>query len=109
MISPFSIHQIISLASNGAFGSTQQQMVNSLTSVNVLELNYESTQQAKLEQDFSMKMNAILNNAIFTKCASKQTFIELAANKFNATIEQINSVKQINSWASSKTKNKVIL
>lgn len=82
-------------------------MVNSLTSVNVLELNYESTQQAKLEQDFSMKMNAILNNAIFTKCASKQTFIELAANKFNATIEQINSVEQINSWASSKTKNKV--
>ena len=82
-------------------------MVNSLTSVNILELNYESTQQAKLEQDFSMKMNAILNNAIFTKCASKQTFIELAANKFNATIEQINSVEQINSWASSKTKNKV--
>ena len=54
-------------------------------------------------------MSAILNNAIFTKSASKQTFIELAANKFNATIEQINSVKQINSWASSKTKNKVIL
>lgn len=102
VISPFSIHQIISLASNGALGSTQQQMVNSLTSVNVLELNYETTQQAKLEQDFSMKMNAI-----FTKCTPKQSFIELAANKFNSTIEKINSAEQINSWAKSKTKNKV--
>ena len=43
ILSPISIHQIISLSSNGAIGETQSQIVSALSSTNVVELNKENS------------------------------------------------------------------
>lgn len=64
VISPLSIHQIVSLASNGAKGSTQTQMVSALRGKNLIQLNQENQ---KINQILSSNTNLIISNAIFSR------------------------------------------
>ena len=107
IISPLSIHQIISLASNGALGSTQTQMISSLNAKNVVALNNENQKINEIINSSSLNKNLIVSNGIFTKCNPKENFIEVCKRKYGATVEKLLSAKQVNDWCAEKTNNKI--
>ena len=66
IVSPLAIHQLISLISNGALGSTQNQMSQSLKSKSVIELNKENTKiHTLLYTNTTLYNNFIIANGIF--------------------------------------------
>lgn len=107
IISPLSIHQIISLASNGALGSTQTQMISSLNAKNVIALNNENQKINEIINSSSLNKNLIVSNGIFTKCNPKENFIEVCKTKYGATVEKLISADQVNGWCAEKTNNKI--
>ena len=108
VISPISIHQILSIISNGALGATQKEIVSSLSSTNIIQLNQESIENNKLNNHDSSSLKKVqISNGIFAKCQPKQSFLEVIKSKYNSTIEKLVSVEQINQWISNKTNNKI--
>ena len=108
ILSPISIHQIISLSSNGAIGETQSQIVSALSSTNVVELNKEnSIINSYIKKDDSMNEHLIISNGIFTIYPPKKTFLEICNIKYDATSEQLKSAAQINEWCAKNTNNKI--
>lgn len=104
VISPLSVYQIVSLAANGAKGSTQSQMVSALRGKNLIQLNQENQ---KINNILSHSNNLMISNAIFSMYHLKQTFVQIAINKYNSTVGQLNSVSQVNEWCANKTNNKI--
>ena len=108
ILSPISIHQIISLSSNGAIGETQSQIVSALSSTNVVELNKEnSIINSYIKKDDSMNEHLIISNGIFTIYPPKKTFLEICNIKYDVTSEQLKSAAQINEWCAKNTNNKI--
>ena len=104
-ISPLGIEILLSLLSNGAEGETQEEILKLL--------NYENIEKAN---DFSKKIIAecqrnegILNiaTAILTKVKSKINFVNKARTNYDAKVEELQNMDQINRWAQNKTKNTI--
>ena len=104
-ISPLGIEILLSLLSNGAEGETQEEILKLL--------NYENIEKAN---DFSKKIIAecqrnegILNiaTAILTKVKSKIDFVNKARTNYDAKVEELQNMDQINRWAQNKTKNTI--
>ena len=108
IVSPLAIHQLISLISNGALGSTQNQMSQSLKSKSVIELNKENTKiHTLLYTNTTLYNNFIIANGIFSKFAPKKQFIDQVIMRYNATIEQLVNDNQINSWCKTRTRGRI--
>lgn len=105
VISPLSIHQIVSFAANGALATTQKQMVEALKSEGVIQLNNENLNLNSILQE--EKKNLLISNAIFTRSAPKRDFLEVGITKYNATVDQLINTEQINNWCANKTNNKI--
>ena len=93
-ISPLSVYQVLGLTANGAKGNTLNQMLNALGNTNLEELNKVNTEILSIFKSFS---SIEIANAIMKKVRPKQTFLD-AAEQYEATVELLNSVEQVNSW-----------
>ena len=108
VISPLSIHQLISSTANGATGSTQNQMVSSLKSKNVVDLNREHIKlNTIMYVNSTLYNNFIIANGLFSKNTPKRDFIEFVTMKYNSTIEQLLNAEIVNQWCMSKTKSRI--
>lgn len=105
IVSPLSIFQVLSLVSNGAMKSTQQAMVSSLGANTVIELNKENVELYNKLKDSNS--NLIISNGVFTRKAPKKGFIDIATQKYHITVQQLNSVEQVNQWSAEQTNNKI--
>ena len=103
LISPLSAYQVLGLTSNGAKGETLDQMLLALENSNLEELNENNQNILKLFKDFS---TIEIANAVMSKFNPKATFLE-AAELYEATVEPLKSVTQVNNWCSLKTHGKI--
>ena len=102
VFSPLSIYQILSLASNGANGNTQIELLkalhqNDIVTLNQCNINYLNKQN---------KQSLFIANALFSKFHPIEHFIEIA-KKYKATASKLMSVTQVNQWCAKNTNNKI--
>ena len=103
IISPLSIFQALSLATNGAKGETQLEMLELLESDNIDELNKINFQIISLINKFS---TVDIANAVMTKFTPLESFSSLS-EKYLAPFEPLESAEQVNNWCSNKTHGKI--
>ena len=103
IISPLSIFQVLSLATNGAKGETKSEMLDVLQSDNIDELNEINYKILSIVKDFS---TVDIANAVMTKFTPLEKFCNIA-DKYLAPIEPLKSVEQVNNWCSNKTHGKI--
>ena len=109
-ISPLSIYQIMSLLSNGASGNTQKEIIQALipdSKIDIktqLKLNDVNSNILRL-YDSNNKYVKIAN-AILTKVKIKSHFLKFC-KRYNALIDSLKSVVQVNKWCSQKTNGKI--
>ena len=103
IISPLSAYQILGLSANGANGETLKQMILALGNENLDELNQINTKILNVAKKFS---TVEIGNAIMTKFEPKPNFLSIA-KKYDAPVESLKNVAQINSWCSRKTHGKI--
>ncbi len=106
VISPISIFEILSLVSNGAVGKTQLEILKTLKSNTVIELNrYLETinKILYLKQESSI---IYIANAIFSKVKIKKEFTDISKRYF-VDISPLYSHIQINEWVKKNTNNKI--
>ena len=99
LISPLSAYQVFGLTSNGAKGTTLEQMLLALGNKSLEELNQINKEIINLSKQFS---TLELANAIMTLIKPKQSFLDAAA-LYEATVEPLKNVAQINNWCNLKT------
>ena len=103
IISPLSIYQVLSLLSNGAKEETLLEMLKTLGSEKIEELNYINKKILEISQTFSTLEIA---NAIMTKCKPFTNFLSYA-KLYSADVEFLESVEQVNNWCSERTHGKI--
>ena len=103
MVSPLSIYHILSLTANGSANQTMVEMLQTLGHVNKIELNKENNTISNIV----VKLKTVeMANAIFTKFKLEQQFLNLIKN-YKATIDNVVSAEQGNTWCSNATHNKI--
>ena len=103
IISPLSIYQVLSLLANGANGETQSEMLKTLGSNNIDELNEINYKILKKAEGFS---TIDIANAVMTKFRPMEDFCSIA-DKYLSPIQPLVSVDQVNNWCSEKTHGKI--
>ena len=113
LLSPISIYNILSLLSNGAKQTTSQELITTLQAPKKTKQNNIYKLLSQLNIDNKKILNIFNNftsleiaNGIFSKINLLSSFKEYA-EKYQATIEKLNSVEQINNWANEKTHGKI--
>ena len=103
IISPLSIFQALSLATNGAKSETQSEMLDLLQVDSIDELNDIND---KIISQFKKFSTIEIANAVMTKFNPLEEFANIAEN-YLSTIEPLESVEQVNNWCSNKTHGKI--
>ena len=103
IISPLSIFQALSLATNGAKGETQLEMLDLLESDNIDELNEINFKILSLFNEFS---TIDIANAVMTKLTPLESFRSIS-EEYLAPFEPLESAAQVNNWCSNKTHGKI--
>ena len=103
IISPTSIYQVLSLLANGANGETQSEMLRTLGSNTIDELNDINYKILSNSASFS---TINLANAIMARQKPLKNFCDIA-EKYLASIDTLESVEQVNEWCSEHTNGKI--
>jgi len=103
VISPLSAYQVLGLTSNGAKGRTLQEMLSTLQNASLEELNQINTAIIKTIKKFT---SLEIANAVMTKVSPTRSFIN-AAHMYEATVETLRDVAQVNNWCNLKTHGKI--
>ena len=103
IISPLSAYQILSLTTNGAKGKTFQEMLLALSSDNINELNDINFSILKAAKQFS---SIEIANAVMTAFIPEEKFSNIAYS-YEAIVEALRNVEQINYWCKVKTHEKI--
>ena len=103
IISPLSIYQVLSLLANGANGETQSEMLKTLGSNTIDELNEINFKILSKSSQFS---TIDMANAVMTRYKPLDDFCSIA-NKYLAPMETLQSVEQVNNWCSENTHAKI--
>ena len=103
IISPLSIFQALSLATNGAKSETQLEMLDLLQANDIDELNEINY---KILSTFKEFTTIDIANAVMTKFTPLEDFANVA-KKYLSPIEPLKSVEQVNNWCSNKTHGKI--
>ena len=102
-ISPLSIFQVLGLTTNGAAGVTQKEMITALEVSSIDNLNNINFQLIKAIQKFK---TTGLANAVMTKLVPVKSFSKMC-DKYEAPVEKLISLEQVNGWCSIKTHGKI--
>ena len=103
IISPLSAYQILSLTTNGANGKTFQEMLSALSSNNINGLNDINFSILKAAKQFS---SIEIANAVMTAFIPEEKFSNMAYS-YEATVEALRNVEQINYWCKVKTHERI--
>ena len=101
VFSPLSIYQALSLTSNGARGTTQNQILSTLDHSDLLEANVNNYKIIENSKSCLKIANAVLS--IFEP---EQSFIEVS-KKYKALTTKLISTQQVNQWCADNTENKI--
>jgi serpin B len=103
IISPLSAYQVLSLAANGAEENTLIEMISALGGKSLEELNKINMQILNEVKNFS---TVEIANAIMTKFNPNKKFVA-SGQKYEASIEKLKSLDQVNGWCNAKTHGKI--
>ena len=103
IISPLSIFQALSLASNGAKGETQSEMLELLETDSIDKLNELNYQIISIINDYK---TIDIANAVMTRFSPLKNFSDIA-EQYLAPVEPLQSLEQVNNWCSNKTHGKI--
>ena len=103
ILSPISAYQILSLTSNGAKGKTLQEMLLSLSSTELNELNQINLAILNAVKEFK---SIEMANAVMTAFTPEEKFTEVAYS-YKSTVGPLGNVEQVNNWCSEKTHGKI--
>ena len=103
IISPLSIYQVLSLLANGANGETQSEMLSTLGSNTIDELNDINF---KILSRSAIFTTIDIANAVMARYQPLDDFCSIA-EKYLAPMETLKSVEQVNNWCSEKTHGKI--
>ena len=103
ILSPLSAYQILSLTSNGAKGKTLEEMLLSLTSTELDELNKINLAILNTVKEFK---SIEMANAVMTAFTPEEKFTNMAYT-YESTVEALRNVEQVNKWCKEKTHEKI--
>ena len=92
ILSPLSVYQILSLTSNGAKGKTLQEMLLSLSSTELDELNKINLAILNTVKEFK---SIEMANAVMTAFTPEEKFTNMAYT-YESTVEALRNVEQVN-------------
>ena len=104
IISPLSIYQAISLATNGAKGETQKELLKLLDEKEMEEINLINRDILNKIKDFK---SLEIANAIMCKLVPLNDFKKIAEYNYNSEILPLKNVNRINKWCEKKTHGKI--
>ena len=103
LLSPLSIFQVLGLTTNGAAGTTQKEMITTLEALSIENLNNINFQLIKSIKKFT---TTELANAVMSRVVPIKSFIKMC-DKYEAPLEKLVSLEQVNGWCSKKTHGKI--
>ena len=103
ILSPLSIFQVLGLTTNGGVGTTQKEMLSTLESSSLDNLN---SINLKIIEKIKNFVSVELANGVMSRYEPIKSFSKVCY-KYNATIEKLISKKQVNDWCSEKTNGKI--
>ena len=109
-ICPISIYQVLSLVSNGASGKTYEEIVKSLIPDTEIKKNTAlllNLNNQDILHYYNSKSNIVkIVNGVLTKHPVSRSFLHIS-KKYNALIELLESVKQVNNWVKENKNGKI--
>jgi len=102
-VSPLSMFQVLGLTTNGAKGVTQDEMVSALEATSLKNLNTINLNILQVIKQFE---TVELANGVMTTFDPTKMFLKICI-KYEAPIEPLNSVNQVNEWCAEKTHGKI--
>ena len=102
-ISPLSMFQVLGLTTNGAKGTTQDEMVSALEATSLENLNNINLNILQSIRQFE---TVEIANGVMTKFNPTLMFLKICI-KYEASIFPLVSVEQVNEWCSEKTHGKI--
>ncbi len=109
-ICPISIYQVVSLVSNGASGKTYEEIVKSLIPDTEIKKNTAlllNINNQDILRYYNSKSDIVkIVNGVLTKHPVSRSFLHIS-KKYNALIELLESVKQVNNWVKENTNGKI--
>ena len=103
VVSPLSIFQVLGLTTNGAVGDTQKEMIETLEAESLENLNGINLKLIEIIKKFETVEMA---NGVMTVFDPIKSFAKMC-DKYEAPIEKLISLKQVNEWCSEKTHGKI--
>ena len=103
LLSPLSIFQVLGLTTNGAAGTTQKEMMTALEVSTIENLNNINFQLIKTIKKFN---TTELANAVMSRIVPIKSFKKMC-DKYEAPVERLISVQQVNGWCKKKTHGKI--
>lgn len=102
-LSPLSIFQVLGLTANGAVGNTLDEMVSTLEASSLENVNGINLKLIQIIKQFE---TVELANGVMTIFDPIKSFSKMC-DKYEAPIEKLISVNQVNEWCSEKTHGKI--
>ena len=102
-VSPLSMFQVLGLTTNGAKGVTQDEMVSALEATSLENLNTINLNLLQIIKQFE---TVEIANGVMTKFDPTKMFLKVCI-KYEAPIEPLISVNQVNEWCAEKTHGKI--
>ena len=109
LISPLSVYQIISLLSNGANGTTQQEILQTLLidgNISDDTLDALNSNNEKFINDAKNSEKLKIANAILTNIELLNSFINIG-QQYDSYIAKLEGVEQVNNWCHKHTNGKI--
>ena len=103
ILSPLSIFQVLGLTTNGALGTTQKEMISTLESSTLDNLNNINLKIIDKIKNF---VTVELANGVMSRFEPIKNFSKVC-DKYQAPIEKLVSKKQVNDWCSKNTHGKI--
>ena len=103
LLSPLSIFQVLGLTTNGAAGTTQKEMITALETSNIENLNNINFQLIKAIKKFNTTEIA---NGVMSRAMPSKPFMKMC-DKYEAPVEKLISLEQVNGWCKKKTHGKI--
>ena len=103
ILSPLSIFQVLGLTTNGAVGTTRKEMISTLETSTLENLNNINLKIIDKIKNF---VSVELANGVMSIFEPIKSFSKVC-DKYEAPIEKLISKKQVNDWCSKKTHGKI--
>ena len=102
-ISPLSMFQVLGLTTNGAKKTTQDEMISALEASSLENLNTINLNLLQIIKQFE---TVELANGVMTIFEPTKMFLKVCI-KYEASLEPLISVNQVNEWCAEKTHGKI--